>query len=341
MRKAVMLFLPFFFFGVASAADPVTLDAAKVPPKLKPPSNAPAGVIAALGDREGQVDTVAFRPDGQVVAVSGPEVGVRLWDLAAWKLVGIIAAKRVTSMAFAPEGKLLAVGDADGELQFFALTGAAKVPPRGPAVKAHADGPLWSMAFRPDGKTLATGGSDGTIKLWDVASGKMRAAMTGHTKFVRGLSFTPDGDLLASAGANDHSVRLWDIASTPPSQLEQYEQDKIVASVSFAADGTKLAAGVYDGRVKLWKTDQSPPKEKGEIRAPRNQVRMVEFAPDGESVLGLVLGETNDEVYQWDLKGGIKGVWKLPAKAGAIAWSPSGQHFAIVTEDSTFIVKGK
>jgi len=314
------------------------LDPKKIPAKFKPTNNHPDWVMAVIGDRDGAVDTIAFRSDGRLVAISGPEIGVHLWDLQMWKHAGTIPQKRVTALAFVGDGKTLAVGDADGHLRFWLLTGPKPVM-RPPMIEAHTGGPLWTFGIRPDGKTLATGGQDGTIKLWNIADGKLKATLTGHNKYVRGLSFTPDGDLMASAGANDHTIRFWDLTAMPPEELEKFTFEKVAPSVSFSPDGKMLAASGYDGKVRIFKTDESTPKEKLVINAPRNQVRMVEFSPDGQTILGLLQGDVSDDVMLWDLKGQVRHSWKFPNKIAMIAWVPDGKHFATVNEDSVFLIR--
>jgi WD40 repeat protein len=62
----------------------------------------------------------------------------------------------------------------------------------------------------PDGKTLASGSMANTVRLWDVATGKERAALRGHTLVVATVAFSPDGKALAS-GSADRSIKLWDM----------------------------------------------------------------------------------------------------------------------------------
>ena len=71
---------------------------------------------------------------------------------------------------------------------------------------------LAAVAAAPDGSWLASGGHDGAVRIWDVATGRERAKLTGHTGPVAAVAVAPDGSWLASCG-RDRKVRIWDVAT--------------------------------------------------------------------------------------------------------------------------------
>jgi WD40 repeat protein len=92
------------------------------------------------------------------------------------------------------------------------------------------------------------------VKLWDIATGKPIRNLTGHTTSVVGVSFSPDGKLLAS-GSNDNTVKLWD--TTIGKEIKTLSgHTNWVYAVSFSPKGKLLASGSFDNTVKLWRWDK-------------------------------------------------------------------------------------
>ena len=134
---------------------------------------------------------------------------VRLWDPKTGTPLGSIPvdATAFMTLAFAPDGKTLAVGTAQGRV-VLADVATRKVVA---TFQAHEE-EIRSVAFSPDGKLLASAGNDRLAKLWDVSTQSERAVLKSHQGPVQCVQFTPDGKTLATSGS-DGTIRLWDPAT--------------------------------------------------------------------------------------------------------------------------------
>ena len=97
---------------------------------------------------------------------------VRLWDVATHRQIGaplLGHGGMVYSVAFSPDGKILASGAADGTVRLWDVASHRQI---GVSLLGHS-GVVYSVAFSHDGKILASGAADGIIRLWDVATRQM------------------------------------------------------------------------------------------------------------------------------------------------------------------------
>ncbi len=228
------------------------------------------------------VDALTFSPDGRYLA-SGSFQEVTIWDsqtgVLRLKITGFV--DRVVTLAFSPNGKLLATGGGapseDGELKIFEIpTGKLVVSIQ----NAHSD-EVFGVCFSPDGTKLASCAADKFVKVFEIPSGKFLKSFEGHTHHVLDVGWKSDGKLLASAGA-DNVIKIWD--------YEKGEQVRTIAGhtkqitrLEFIGKTPQFATCSGDNTVRFWNVDNG-----GNIRnfgGGNDFLYAVGVSPDGSVVV--------------------------------------------------------
>ena len=201
--------------------------------------------IATLKGHTNAIYSVAFSPNGELLASGASDRTVKLWDVASKQNIATLPHMNVVfSVAFSPNGKLLASGALDNTAKLWDVATKQNI-----ATLSHTDA-VDSVAFSPNGELLASGSWDNTVKLWDVATKQNIATLAnaGTGNFL----FSPDGTTLAAV--TRYSIELWDVATKQniaPLPLAYVYAERI-SFLAFSPDGASLAAGGSKGTVGVW-----------------------------------------------------------------------------------------
>jgi WD40 repeat protein len=282
---------------------------------------------------------LALSPDASLAAASftAPDGKVRLlvWDMQSARVVRASNLK-ATALAFTPDNRLLAAGEADGTITVWRLREPEPLARlRRGRMEIHAldfvrdpvrpDGP----ADHEDSWLLAAGELGGTVNVWDVRTGLPRIRCTGAPYDILGVAFSPDGTLVAGAGYGQ--ARLWDV-STGQLVLTVTRHHKL-QKVVFSRDGSRLAISSvlhFDnpGTVEVWEMEHG--RGLRHFRGLSARVSMARFSPDGRWLLGLA---ENWQAGIWDMATGrLRRIFDLPPGVlgdnAGFALSPDGNRFA-------------
>jgi WD40 repeat protein len=229
--------------------------------------------IALRGHRS-RVVSVAFSPDGQLLASGSEDRTIRIYRASTGEVEAVLRGHRdgVRSVAFSPDGALFASSSDDQTIRVWCVDTWSSVF----LLEGHA-GPVGTVTFDPEGRFLASGSDDGIGRIWDMASGEPVQQLQGANERIRSLAYSPNGELLVSGGV-DHIIRLWR-ASDGECQRELKGHSDWIRSVVFAPSGAVLVSGGDDRTVRVWSTADGHAVKV--LRGHTDRVWSLAFIPDG------------------------------------------------------------
>jgi WD40 repeat protein len=202
-------------------------------------------LLATLPHTRGPIADLTFSADSKFLATASFSDGlIWLWKIGEPEAVLVIpeAAESSTleTIAYHPEGKLLAVGGldylstggSDGATCIWNLEERDKL--------LSLDVGVSSLAFDPKGTLLAAGTLKQTVVIWDIANEKKLFELAGHQDRIGGLTFSPDGSYLVS-GSDDGTLRVWNVLTGKLLVARQFET--AVQSIRYSLDGQYLFTG--------------------------------------------------------------------------------------------------
>ena len=212
--------------------------------------------LQTLENHTDWVWSVAFSPDGQTLASGSLDETIMLWNVQTKQHYKTLSGHTqfVWSVAWSPTGSALASGSADRSIKLWNPTTGECLK----TLEGH-DHQVTSVAFDPTGDVLASGSDDETIKLWAVRTGKCLRTLDRHSEQmkstdgnkgqIRAVTFSPDGQLVASGGL-DRTINLWEVKTGTYVQTISNHSGPI-SSLAFSPDGQVLASGGESGIIHL------------------------------------------------------------------------------------------
>jgi serine/threonine protein kinase len=292
-----------------------------------------------LSDHKDSVTSIAWSPDGKIL-VSGDDgidgAIVRIWDTSTGKLLGTVqnpdgpGGASSCAVAISPDGKILAAGGnrtADSTTFLWNLADRTQI-----GTLDDARSIMQVLRFHPDGKTIVGLTHTGGLKVWDVATRKIKIGLT-DAHGGDDLTFSPDGKLLAYGGTKFQEIKLVDPAT---GKLVRTINDSSASGVSFSPDGKTLAVPDDDGTnsMQLWDVESATSKVVFDRTEGDDIITKTLFHPDGKTI--ATYGHGNS-VQLWDVAS--KSVRANVIGAGGqiltAAFDPKGERIACAGEDKT------
>jgi WD40 repeat protein len=233
----------------------------------------PTGVVARLGTarfRHGSsITCVAYSRNGKLLATGGSDNKIRLFDPETGKEIRTLAGHRNSTFVLPAKPSLADFGSPTGS-----------------------GGSVTTLEFSPDNKMLASGGWDDVVRLWDVETGKQIRTFSGHASNISAVTFSPDGQYLASRGGLDGIVTIWEAASGK--ELRRFEGfSRRSGALAFAPDGKTIVIG---GAKAIYFKSVETGQESAQL--PHPGTSCLAFSHDGKN---LASGGNDSTLRIWDL----------------------------------------
>jgi WD40 repeat protein len=264
-----------------------------------------------LRGHSGNVTGVAFSADSRTVATGSWDKTVKFWDLQSptgdslAELRTIPCPQDVHTIAFSPDGRLLAFGQRNGIRIYDPVSGKDAAPFK------QTMAPVPALAFSPDSRHLAAAGASSlTIKFWDVAGEKMSFEIPENSNPASTVAISPDGRLIAAPGSLEvgagPTAKIWKVdwdANTYKEFGILSGHARYVFKVAFSPAGRYLATGSWDSTIKVWDLEaleKDPMAEPVTLRGHAGYICGLAFSRDGRRLASGSGYVGHGEVKVWD-----------------------------------------
>ncbi len=217
-------------------------------------------VIRTLTGHGEEVLACAVSPDGQMIATGGgtTDHSVIVWNATTGSQIDRFVSNNgwIRDLEFTPDGSRLIV-ISSGQQVFVRQTG-----PWQTLISFTASNCLRG-SVSPDGLFLLVGSlAPHTVaRIWDLATGTEVQALTGHSSYVSGTAYSPNGSYALTGAGNGNEVRLWDLSSGSTICTYSGGSPSDISAVDVSPDGNRIVSAEFGGQIRVWQTPFTVPVE--------------------------------------------------------------------------------
>jgi WD40 repeat protein len=291
------------------------------------------------------VRSVAFSPDGSLLASASDDKIVKIWRVSDGQEIHSIAGhkKGVKTIAFSPDGTMLASGSDDKLIKLWRTYDWAEIR----TLEGRKKG-INSISFSPDGEILVTGTDDNNIGWWRTTDGTVEQSIKGHSVYVEVVSvaYSPDGEFLAYSTKHcwntptEYSLVIKLIRNKDGKEVWKhiYKGSYETGPVVFSPDGSMLAGQTGKYELKMWRVRDGRELRKFKYESISQEIislayggisqeiKSLAFSPDGKI---LASGHDDDKIRFWDVSDGkLLKILESDGNVYSIAFSPDGRYLA-------------
>ncbi len=259
-RISIFICLISFFFGTSFALSEPDFSSLADYQKVK-----------TLSGYSGNVLSIAFSPNGKIMATGMTKEKIILWDVSNWKILATLAEKDgdASVLAFSHNGKILASGNHRNGVTLWDTASWTMM------MQIKTSQPAKSFSFSSDDSLLAVATEVEKLLLWNISQNTISEKTITCDNAIKAVAFSPDGTRLAT-GDRNNKVIIWDaVTAKKVKELAGHIND--VMAVTYSYDGKYLASGGDDNLVLLWDA------KTGEVVDPlpghKNKIRSLLFSP--------------------------------------------------------------
>jgi WD40 repeat protein len=261
--------------------------------KIKLWNAATGALVRTLEGHAGPVSTIAFSPDGSLLASATLEADepARVWHVNDGNVIGSLDLKkdekasfidRVTSLAFSPDSKRLVANHVDGTVRTYDAATLKTIK-----VYERVGGPtgVGRLQFSPIGGWMAVRYEYSALKIFPSEDWEAPTIIKEEYSTLPRLAISPNGEHVVAGNGSDGSAIVASYVGTSPEvQVRLRGHLKEVSQIAYGASNSKLFTSSLDGTVRIWNPLHAPAVTK---IASAYDTSTAMFSPDGRRLISV------------------------------------------------------